>query len=207
MFRVIGMFAGLAGVVALGSAADSTPSGKAWVDKFPGSSKTADLEKDFRGKAEAFIKAAKDAGADVSISSTLRPKERAYLMHWSWMIGKKDHDAKTVPAMDGVAIERWHGSKEASKKAAEEMMEGYGIAGLGVAPALASRHTEGKAVDMQITWKGTLKVKNKDGVTVEIDTTPRNSTNAKLIEVGATYDVIHFKAVEKDKVHWSTDGK
>ena len=42
------------------------------------------------------------------------------------------------------------------------------------------------AIDMQITWKGTLKIKTKDGKEVAVDTAPRDSTNAKLIEVART---------------------
>jgi hypothetical protein len=86
-------------------------SGKAWVSKHPGSAKVEDLDKDFRPKVEEFVKAAKDAGATVNITSTLRPKRRAYLMHWSWRIAKKDFDAKEVPAMAGVDVDWWHGSQ------------------------------------------------------------------------------------------------
>src|ERR1700689_3050282 len=70
--------------------ADGEPSGKAWVKKFPGSNRIHDLGEGFREMARAFVKAATDAGADVKIASTLRPRERAYLMHWSWMIVNKD---------------------------------------------------------------------------------------------------------------------
>ena len=56
-----------------------------------------------------------------------------------------------------------------------------------VAPAVSSRHTEKKAVDMTIAWTGTLSIKNKDGTTKSIATTPRDGTNADLIAVGATY--------------------
>ena len=38
-----------------------------------------------------------------------------------------------------------------------------------------------------------LTIKNKDGVAVEIRSTPRDGTNPDLIAVGATYGVIHFK--------------
>lgn len=173
---------------------------------FPGSQKVEDLDSDFQSKVKAFVAASKDAGAMTTITSTLRPKERAYLMHWSWKIVKQDFDPKQVPAMTGVDIEWWHGDAATSKAKAEEMVNGYGLQNLQVAPALNSRHTEGKAIDMQVTWSGDLKVKKKDGSIVTITSMPRDSTNADLIEVAKTYGVIHFTDVQKDKVHWSTDG-
>jgi hypothetical protein len=42
---------------------------------------------------------------------------------------------------------------------------------------------------------------------VNIDSTPRDSSNAELIAVSKTYGVIHFINVAKDKIHWSTDGR
>jgi hypothetical protein len=194
-------------LVGIAAGAEPTPSGKEWVAKFPGSAKVDDLDKDFRGKVEAFLTALKDAGTTVRITSTLRPPERAYLMHWAWMIIHKDADAKAIPTMKGVDITWWHGDRETSKKKAQEMADAYGLGGLQVAPALKSRHTEGKAIDMVITWKGSLKLKTADGKEVAVDTEPRDGTNARLIEVGATYGVIHFKDADKDRVHWSTDGR
>jgi hypothetical protein len=187
--------------------ADGEPSGKAWVKKFPGSNRIEDLEESFREKAKAFIKAATDGGADVKIASTKRPRERAYLMHWSWMIVNRDQDANRIPATKGVEIDWWHGDQDSSRKKAQEMVEGYGLRNLKVPPALSSRHIEGKAIDMQFIWKGDLNIKNSDGATVTIRSMPRDGTNPELIAVGATYGVIHFKDVAKDKVHWSTDGR
>jgi hypothetical protein len=129
-------------------------------------------------------------------------------MHWSWMIVKKGYDPRKVPKKQGVDIVWWHGDQATSRQKAQEMVNGFGINKLKVAPALQSRHTQGKAIDMQVTWKGTLHVKrgDKDGTIATISSTPRDSTNADLIAVGKTYGVIHFHKVAKDKVHWSTDG-
>ena len=190
------------------AAAEPQPSGKEWCKKYPGSAKIADLDAGFASKVTEFIDAAKAAGAEVAISSTFRPKEQAYLMHWLWLIARKDQDAATVPKLAGVEIEWSHGSKAASKAKAQEMVEAFGIdPGLEVAPALTSRHIEGKAIDMNVTWSGTLKIKDKEGKTVTVTSTPRDSTNADLIDVAKSYGVIHFTAVAKDKRHWSTDGK
>jgi len=188
------------------ASASAELSGAQWVTKFPGSLKVEDLDDDFQSKVEAFHVALKDASAVTTITSTLRPPERAYLMHWSWKIARQDFDPKQVPAKAGVDIEWWHGDAATSKKKAQEMVDGYGIQNLQVAPALNSRHTEGKAIDMQVSWTGDLKIKKKDGTVATITSTPRDSTNPDLIEVAKTYGVIHFADVQKDKVHWSTDG-
>lgn len=189
------------------AASAKEPSGRAWVSRFPGSRSVSDLEPDFCLKVEAFIAALREAGATVEINSTYRPPERAYLMHWAWKIGAAGADAQSVPAKSGVDIEWWHGSAEASKTAAREMMSGYGIERLRVAPALSSRHTERKAIDMDVSWSGELSIKNADGTTRRIASTPRDGANAELIEVGAGYGAIHFSPPEKDKPHWSTDGR
>lgn len=64
-------------------------SGAGWVRSFTGKDSIHDLSIGFRDKVEKFHKALKQAGARVTISATLRPPERAYLMHWSWMIANK----------------------------------------------------------------------------------------------------------------------
>jgi len=89
----------------------------------------------------------------------------------------------------------------ASHLAASQMVQGYGIA---YAPALVSRHSEGKAIDMTISWTGDLTITNGSGTAVTINSLPRNgSGNAALHHVGATYAVIKLHS---DPPHWSTDG-
>ena len=190
-----------------GSSSARTLSGASWVSRFRGSKDVKDLEDAFRTKVEQFTGAIEDAGGTVAVTSTLRPIERAYLMHWSWRIAKQNFDAQAVPPQAGVDIEWWHGDAPKSKKAAQEMVDGFGINQLDVAPSLTSRHIQGKAIDMQISWESNLKIKNADGTEKNIASMPRDHTNADLIEVGKTYGVIHFTPVDKDKVHWSTDGK
>jgi hypothetical protein len=190
-----------------GTTAETTLSGKGWVSKFPGSKSLDDLDGIFKDAVGKFISALKAASADVTINATKRPRERAYLMHWSWKIVKENHDASKIPSYEGVDINWWHGDQAKSNAAAQEMVDGYGIDKLKIAPSLTSRHIEGKAIDMNISWSGDLKIKKNDGSEVTITTSPRDGTNSELIKVGATYDVIHFKNVAKDKPHWSTDGK
>jgi hypothetical protein len=89
----------------------------------------------------------------------------------------------------------------ATRKAANEMVAGYEIV---YAPALTSRHTERKAIDMDISWVGDLTILKADGKTsVTIKSKVRTGDNAELQAVGASYGVIKLKT---DPPHWSSDG-
>jgi len=181
------------------------PSGKEWVSKFPTSTSLGDLKGTFASSANKFIDALKAAGAKVDISATLRPAQRAYLMHWSYLIAHGTDPSK-VPAMSGVDIEWVYKDKAgkpdtaASKKAAKEMADAYDIA---YEPALKSRHTEGAAIDMDISWSGELTIATADGKSATIKSSPRDGGKKELQEVGAGYGVIKLKS---DPPHWSSDG-
>ena len=182
-------------------------SGAQWVARFPDAGATSALANDFRTGCEAFIAAMKAGGANVSISSTRRPVERAYLMHFSWQVHKRTLNPQNVPAKAGVGIEWVHRNASgaidlvASRKATTAMVNGYGIV---FRPALASRHTEGRAIDMTISWTGKLNVKKKNGALTTIASTPRSGLNTELRNVGKTYGVTKNA---KDLPHWSTDGR
>ncbi len=78
--------------------AEKELSGGAWVAKFPGGRSVEDLENTFRANVKAFQGAFSAAGASIIVVSTCRPRERAYLMHWSWMIVKQNADLIAVGA-------------------------------------------------------------------------------------------------------------
>jgi hypothetical protein len=183
-----------------------TLSGASWVEEFPTSTEVSDLDSSFSGKVQKSITALESAGAAVEITATKRPAERAYLMHWAWMIAKKGYNPRRVPALEGVEINWWHGDLGTSRNAAQEMVDRYGINKLKVAPALNSHHITGKAIDMKISWGGDLTILNARGMEVLITTSPRDHTNRQLIVVARTYQVIHYIDVAKDRVHWSIDG-
>ncbi len=201
---------------ALTPTADTTPavakipakelSGEQWVDRFPTSTTVDKCVSPFKDNLNSFKAALEAAGATVSIAATFRPPERAYLMHWSWSIVKKKADPKTIPSMDGVNIEWDHGDAEKSKQAAKEMVNGFEMQNLKVAPALNSRHTVGKAVDMSISWTGELSIKNKDGTTKKITSSPKDGMNPDLKAVGETYGVMKYVGDNDDQPHWSNDG-
>ena len=165
-----------------------------------------ELEATFRQNVKDFKKALEDAGATITVKDTKRNDKRAYLFHWSWKIALDKCKASDATAMAGVDITWDHGDAAKSKAGAQEMVTGYGLAvppASTEAPALDSRHIQGKAIDMEITWTGTIKVKNKTGVEVEIPFNASANANTVLHTVGATYSVIKLKS---DEPHWSTDG-
>ncbi|HEU4326647.1 MAG TPA: glycoside hydrolase family protein [Roseiflexaceae bacterium] len=183
-------------------------SGEQWVARFPTSRSTADLAGDFGGNVDRFIEALRAAGASVRISATLRPPERAFLMHYAWRIAQGDINPADVPAREGVEIDWVHRNAQgrpdraASRAAAQRMVDAYEIVHR---PSLTSRHTEGLAIDMTITWSGTLSIANAEGETVRIASTPRTGAgNTELHAVGATYGV---QKLASDPPHWSSDGR
>lgn len=187
------------------AAAPKNLSGAAWWHaneaSFPNSTSVDDLETGFKTKVKDFIAALETAGASVVISSTKRHKKRAYLMHYSWKIAKGMIKASAVPAEVGVDITWDHGNTSASKKAAQEMVKLFDMAHIA---ALASRHINGTAIDMTITWTGTLKIKNKAGKEIEIGPPRNGAESTKLHAVGSSYGV---KKLVTDPPHWSSDGQ
>ena len=188
------------------------PSGRAWVARFPTSASVADCAPPFRDNLTAFLAALSAAGASVNIAATLRPPQRAYLMHWCWSIVKQKTDPRSIPPRPDVAIAWAHVDARgafdpiASVAAAEDMVEAYGMQGLNVAPALQSNHISGTAVDMAISWQDTLTIARRDGTPVAIASLPRTGMNPDLKTVGATYGVLKFVGGASDMPHWSADG-
>jgi hypothetical protein len=182
-------------------------SGSSWVSKFPTSTDVEDLIPPFRDNVKLFIAAIKAAGADLTISATYRPLERAWLMAYAWSIAREKLSPAKVPANPAIDIDwvyrRPNGRIDyvASRKAAEDMVQGYDIA---FKPALTSQHTARLAIDMTISWPATLSIVNAQGKTVAITSLPRSGSNADLIAVGATYKVIKLVS---DPPHWSVDGR
>lgn len=177
------------------------PSGVQWVARFPGSKSADDLLPDFRDRVKAFISAVQRAGGAVSIASTFRPPERAYLMHWSCLIANSGQDPSGAAPLAGVDIDWAHGGDVGSaRNAARKMVAGYGIK---FPAALVSRHTQRRAIDMNIDWNGTLSVIDFNGQTHTIASAPSNHLNPALHAVGKTFGVVKLVS---DPPHWSDDG-
>lgn len=153
-------------------------SGGQWARRFAGSMDTRDLTGTFRYAVEEFIAAMRTAGIRVCIESTYRPIKRSYLMHWSWRIVNDDVDPATIPPQPGVEIEWQHSTAQASIDAARRMVDGLSIRRLRTKPALRSQHNVGLAIDMSISWTGTVSVKDALGKVVQINTGPRSRHTA-----------------------------
>ena len=195
---------------ARGRAADRTNnelSGAQWTQRFKGSKDTKDLALAFRNAVDAFIDAMTETGIKVRISATYRPVQRSYLMHWCWQIAHKYVQAEDVPPLTGVDINWVHATSAASIEAAKQMVRAFDMGELNTAPALYSLHNEGRAIDMSITWTGTVTVKDANDKLIEVKTSPRSGMNRQLKAIGATYGVHKFIGGARDKPHWSSSGR
>lgn len=195
-------------------------SGPIWVERFPTSTDVEDLEPEFRDCVRRFLDVLYDAGAEVTITATRRPRERAYLMHYAWNIARRRIMPSQVPAFEPVLPDaprididwlhvdrRGRPSHSRSCAAARKMMHGYDIVDLGVPPSLSSLHIDGLAIDMVIAWVGELAIETASGRRLTIQSKPRSGINAELMQVGAGYGVVHLAAAEADPPHWSVNGR
>ena len=111
-------------------------------------------------------------------------------MHYSWRIHKQTLNPQNVPALAGINIERVHRGADrsidlaASRAAATAIVKAYDIA---FQPSLTTLHALGKAIDMTISWSGSLSIAEKSGTVRKIASTPRSGMNLDLRKVSATY--------------------
>jgi len=195
-------------------------SGPIWVERFPTSTDVEDLEPGFGDCVRRFLDALYDAGVQVTITATRRPRERAYLMHYAWSVARRRVVPHQVPAFEPAVPEgarinidwlhldrRGRPSRSKSCAAARQMVHGYDIVDLGVPPSLSSLHIDGLAIDMVIAWDGELAIETASGRKVKIRSRPRSGINAELMQVGADYGVVHLAAAEADPPHWSVNGR
>ncbi|MBL1082403.1 hypothetical protein JK359_10475 [Streptomyces actinomycinicus] len=199
----------------------SSLSGPAWAARFPTSTRFEDLKDGFREQVTSFVRAMRSGGITVVPRATLRPPQRAYMMHYAWLIAKKKTSADKVPPFKPAAGQApvdicWQHTKAdgtfdsaASVAAAQRLVTAFGIdPNLRVAPSLTTLHTQGLAIDMTTTWSArSITVTDHGGHRVTISTTPHTGLNTKLISVGRSYGVIHYSSPpEDDPNHWSTNG-
>lgn len=188
-----------------------TNSGKYWVTwantHAKNSSNVNDLDAVFKPKVKEFIKSLTDGGATVDISTTKRSEKRAYLFHWSWKISQGKCKPSDATKMAGVDIQWDHGDIVKSKAGALEMVKGFGLAVPPRStnpPSITSNHILGKAIDMTIKWKGSIKVKNKSNTEVQVTYSTNVNTNTVLHSIGDSFGV---KKLKTDAPHWSFNGR
>jgi len=203
---------------ALLTCTSSELSGPSWARRFPDSDSVGTLSGTFRKDVSAFIAAMRHAGINVRPISTLRPTERTYLMHYSWLVAKRKLSALHVPRFRADKHHRpvsicWvhvgaHGANlRASIAAASKLAAALGIASQRSAPPLTSLRTEGLSITMATTWTARrITIVNAAGHRVTIHSTPHNGLNKTLIAVGATYAVIHFLNAARAMNVWSVNG-
>jgi len=169
---------------------------------YPNSSSVDDLEPSFGSCVERFLDALRSAGASIIVSSTRRNATRAQLMHYSWKVAYGDTEPEDVPKIPGATIDWDHGETAASRAAAMDMVKLFGMAHIA---SLTSNHITGKAIDMTISWKGTLRVTKPSPALWEIESTPHTGDNRELHELGQTlFDV---RKLRTDPPHWSFNGR
>jgi hypothetical protein len=202
------------GVEGMPPSTNRIPSGQYWVTWLksyaPTSDRVEDLELSFRAKVREFIEALRNAKATVEVKHTKRTLQAAYLWHWAWKIAQRrcaPKDAKPYSKSPPIPNIQWdHGNLAKSIKGAQEMVNGFGLSvprESTLPPSENSRHVPGRAIDMEITWIGTISVKKKDGSVVNVKYGPVNA-NKDLHAVGASYGV---HKLLKDNVHWSDNGQ
>lgn len=169
------------------------PAGPSWCKEFPTSCSMEDLVSPFRENCKAFVAALIGAGAIVHISDTLRPKQRVWLMRQAWLIAKGEVAPENVPACDGINIQWGLATPEESIAAAQAMVSTYQIVH---EPVLGSRHEDGLAIDMTITFPECGYLDLRGGRIFE-------SQPQQLYAAGRAYGVIKLVS---DKPHWSNDG-
>lgn len=178
-----------------------------WAQRFLGSKDVRELRGTFRDAVSDFITAMREAGMRVVVEATFRPPQRSYLMHWSWRMLNNGIDPASIPAMAGVPIGWKHATKAESVAAARKMVAALSISRLRTAPALQSQHNLGLAIDMSISWTGTVTIKNAEGNLVSISSFPRTGMNPQLIKIGAGYGVKKYHGGMRDIPHWSNNGR
>ncbi len=176
-------------------------SGPHWIESFPTSKSISDLTSPFRQRVEAFQKALIDAGCQVIVTATHRPKERAYLMHYAARIYRQEIAARFVPKMAGVDVEWVHYTNAGSVQAARDMLNAYGVGGNPV--SLNSRHIQRLAIDWNVTWNDKINIRDGNGRMVSVSNPPNAALNRTLWIVGSTYGVYKLT---NDPPHWSVDG-
>lgn len=169
--------------------------------KYPNSAEIGELAPAFATAVGNFVRALKTGGANVVVASTRRNRLRAYLMHFSWRVASGEIGGADVPLEPEVRIVWDHGDDGASRRAAQEMVDLFGIVHT---PSLVSNHVLGTAVDMKISWTQPTKVRDARGREVLIDRPRSDAANGDLHAVGATYGV---RKLLTDPPHWSANGR
>ena len=89
-----------------------------------------------------------------------------------------------------------------ASQAALDMVKLFNLA---YRPSLTSNHIRGKAIDMNISWKGTLELTQPAPLLARIEGRPRTEQNRELHQIGAS--VFGVRKLISDPPHWSFNGR
>jgi hypothetical protein len=170
--------------------------------KYPNSRDVSDLDPGFGADVGRFLACLTRAGARVTVSSTRRSAARAHLMHYSWKVSRGDIAAVDVPEFRGVQIVWDHGEEDASRGAARDMVDLFGMVHLA---SLRSNHIRGLAIDMNFQWDGELALELPDGRQAFVEDGPRTGQNRSLHRIGE--DAFSVRKLLSDPPHWSANGR
>ena len=180
-------------------------SGVDWIAKFPTRADTAACVSPFRERLEAFLAALKASGATVQINATLRPPERAYLMHTCWEIAQGNIEPNGREPRAGVDID-WiardaSGNPDLNKSRAiaQQMVKAYQIA---FEPSLTSLHITGRPSTWTSRGRASLQIADKSGPRARSQ--PAAGRHQHRPGQGGR-DLGVFKLVS-DPPHWSING-
>lgn len=206
-------------------AADGEPLGPRWTTRYQNPEGEARMLAALQKKSPAFAKRVqhlvgqlRDQGADVELASTLRNRQRGYLM-WGSFVLSKATSAKQVDASVKM-LRRYNtlwkhyvpiawrapGEWEATVEAARQMKDTYDVVYATRHGAQFSDHYDGQAVDVVVMGlPRTLTLKAPDGASQSFDLSapdePRDlSLTPALVEwVEQHYG---FKKLRADYPHW-----
>ncbi len=176
-------------------------SGAHWVEKYRTEPTLDLLVEPFKSNISSFIAMLRSNQSRVAISATYRAPQRAWLMHWAWMIATgKIKYAKLNSISNPLKLDIvWdHGDEASSREAARAMVSGYHMAHVA---ALSSRHTEGRAVDITIRRLPEILKIDKQEYPIGV---AKADANEALWFVGE--HLFSVKKLASDPPHWSDDG-
>lgn len=180
--------------------------------------KKARPDEDLHERVELLVKQLREQGAEVTLDSTVRPRERGYLM-WGafWLARAKtpaqvNARARTLERLNrkwGLEVPiRWRHPKgwRATTEAAREMAEAYNVVYATRRGAERSNHYEGRAIDCSaVNLPRTLTLRAPDGAVRTFDLSdPEQPRDLSLTPELVRWVEEHFglSKLKADYPHW-----
>lgn len=181
----------------------------------------AKVNPDFAARITSLAKQLKDQGAWVLVESTLRRRERGFLIYGSYWLGQADSARdvkKRIRRLDRLERElglrvpiRWRHPRgwRATVQAAHALAETYGVDYATVGGAKKSDHYDGRAIDMwAVDLPRQLTLRAPDGAVQTFDLSgPQEPRDLSLTPVLIEWIETHFvlKKLLGDYPHWGDE--